>query len=304
MALGLPAAGCSGKGSGSPPDGATGSDARGAQGGRGGAGAPGGTGGFVGAGGTAGALAMVDAGTDRSADGSADRSEVSVVPTVTQVRFLQAFVGDPLTGSQGLTTAYDVWTRAADQTWVSIYKALPYGQLTDYLSVSITGGKATLWFVPPGGDPANTPTGTSDVSSLLIASGDTGRHTALAYNLFGQWAVNVISDDNPAATPPAGKANLIFNTAPILEMFAGYGFNYGRVDLCLDSIFAEGRFAAIDPGTWIFSLFDAHNTNCQGPVIVSTPATTYAAGEGWILFGIGDASPNGYRLIPVKLTRN
>lgn len=102
------------------------------------------------------------------------------------------------------------------------------------LLVPITGGKANLWFVRPGGDPANTPTGTCDVSSLLITSSDTGRHTALTYDFFGGSAVNVISADDAAVTPPAGKANIIFNTAPVLEMFAGYGFNYGRTGLCLD----------------------------------------------------------------------
>jgi hypothetical protein len=258
---------------------------------------PGGGGGAGGAGG-----GQTDAGADGVNDGGGGDAPLQ---TTTRVRFVQAFIGDNVTGNPGATGAYDVWTRDPTQTWVSIYRSLPYAQPTEFRSVTVTNQHLKLWFVAPGSDPASAPSSaTSDVSQLLIPAGDTGRHTALAYNFFGSWAVNVVSDDDPAAVPPVGQTNIIFNTAAIAEMFAGYGFNYGRTGLCLNSLTAEGRYTAIDPGTFQFSLYDAHFTDCNGPVVVSAPATTYSAGEAWVLFGLGDNAPNGYQLLPVKLGGN
>jgi hypothetical protein len=261
-------------------------------GGAGGRGASdgGGAGGAAGSGGT-------------SRDGSADATEVGA-PTMNQVRFLNAFIGDNVSGNPGGTRPFDVWMRDAAQNWVSVIRAIPYGAVTAFVPLTFPAGQAKqLTFIAPGADPATAARAGSNQANLYITAGDTGRQTAIVYNI-GAVALGTRADDDPASAPPAGKTNVIFDTRAILEQFAGFGFNYGYTGLCLNSLTAEGKFSAIDPGTFQFSLYDAHAADCQGSLVVTAPATAYGVGQAWSLYAIGDASPNGYKLIPVRLAGN
>lgn len=262
--------------------------------------ARGGAGGAGGAAGSLGGGAGGAAGTGGSShDGSADATEVGP-PTTNRVRFLNAFIGDTVSGNPGATGPFDVWMRDATQNWVLVTGGIAYSVVTDFVPVTFPAGAAKqLTFVASGSDPATATR--SKQATLYIMAGDMGRQTALVYNLSGAVVLSTRADDDPAAAPPTGKANVIFDTNAILEQYAGYGFNYGTAGLCLNDLTAEGKFSAIDPGTFQFALYDGHGANCQGSVVVTAPATAYGAGQAWFLYGIGDAAQNGYKLIPVRL---
>ena len=296
-------AGCGG---GSAPHPGAGAGGTGSGGGVGGGGVGGGAGGGdaggggPGGGGAGGAAGL--GGTSR--DGSADATEVGA-PTMNRVRFLNAFIGDNVSGNPGGTGPFDVWMRDVAQNWISVINAIPYGAVTDLVPLTFPAGQAKqLTFIAPGANPATAARAGSNQANLYITAGDMGRQTAIVYNSFGAVALGTRADDDPAAAPPAGKANVIFDTRAILEQFAGFGFNYGYTGLCLNNLTAEGKFSAIDPGTFQFSVYDAQAANCQGSVIVTATATAYGDGQAWSLYGIGDASPNGYKLIPVRLGGN
>jgi hypothetical protein len=291
LTIAMLVAGCGG-GSASHPDAGPGGTGPGGGGGGGASGMSGG--GASGAAGTGGT----------SRDGSADATEVGA-PTMNRVRFLNAFIGDTASGNPGGLGPLDVWMRDAAQNWVSVIKAIPYGAVTSFVPLTFPAGQAKqLTFIPPGADPATAARAGSNQANLYITAGDMGRQTAIVYNAFGAVALGTRADDDPASAPPAGKANVIFDTRAILEQFAGFGFNYGYTGLCLNDLTAEGKFSAIDPGTFQFSLYDAHAANCQGSVIVTAPATAYGAGQAWFLYAVGDAVPNGYNLVPVRLGGN
>jgi hypothetical protein len=238
---------------------------------------------------------------DRAA-GGASGGDAAVPPTVTRVRFLHAFTND-VNGTPVAPVPYDVWRRDPDQTWVSVYKGLTYATVTDYVSVSVRDGKEQLWFVPPGSDPAMAPADTGGLSRLIIAAGDTGRHTSLIYNVGGSVSVTTFLDDDPLAKAPTGKALIYYYSGAIISRwFPGIGVRYGRDGLCLGEV--EALWTPVDPGTWAFGVYEFAGGNCPtspGKVVAATAPITYAAGDAWRLYAIGDRSPNGFKLIPVKI---
>jgi hypothetical protein len=286
LALAMVAASCSK--SGSPGSGA------------GGGGGTGGTLPIAGAGGGgSGGVGQADAsagGVTGSGGGSSTTADAAVQPK-TQMRFLQVLING------GHTGAFDLYTQLPDYSWYSVYRALGYGQLTDFIEVPNGKGNNTIiWYVPAGRDPAMYYVSLTDQMNFHITEADTGKHTVFSYFVGppSDWSHVMVNDADPRLAPPSGYAHVDFITYAIEGSYPV--MDYSSSGVCVDRT-AHGYYQRLTVGSYQFSIYAGDKTDCQGSLIATTPEIQLGDGEVWHLYAMGDAT-NGFALMPVKLDRN
>jgi hypothetical protein len=213
---------------------------------------------------------------------------------LTQMRFMQVWLNG------GNKATFDLWTRLNDGSWYSVYRALTYGEMTDFIQVPNGKGYNTnIWFVPMGDDPADHYLSMTDSMNFKLAESDTGKHTVFSFFKGSSWSHQLVTDADPAVTPPDGWAYVAFTTYAIAG--ANPVMDYGSSDGCVDRA-KQTYYQPMRPGSYQFTIYAGDQTNCQGSVLATTPSVDVANGDVWQLYAMGDAT-NGYALKPVKMAR-
>ena len=213
---------------------------------------------------------------------------------LTQMRFMQVW----LNGGQKAT--FDLWARLNDGSWYSVYRALAYGEMTDFIQVPNGKGYNTnIWFVPMGDDPADYYLSMTDSMNFKLAESDTGKHTVFSFFKGSSWSHQLVTDADPAVTPPDGWAYVAFTTYAIAG--ANPVMDCGSSDGCVDRA-KQTYYQPMRPGSYQFTIYAGDQTDCQGSVMATTPSVDVANGDVWQLYAMGDAN-SGYALKPVKMAR-